>query len=79
MAATDDLTKSFGHAVRGLRAKAGLTQEDLADASGLSRNYVSDLELGKKQPTLSTIARLAEALGLRPHELVKHAEGRGRR
>jgi transcriptional regulator with XRE-family HTH domain len=57
------------------RLQAGLTQERLAEATGLSRNYVSELELGAKSPSLRSIARLAAALTIRPHTLIQEAEG----
>lgn len=74
MAPTDALHRSFGRALRESRTRAGLSQEQLAHASELTRNYVSDLELGKKSPSLRTIARLAKVLGVRPHELVRAAD-----
>jgi transcriptional regulator with XRE-family HTH domain len=76
----DGLHRGFGAALRELRTQAGWSQERLADESGLTRNYISDLELGRKSPSLRSIARIAKALGVRPHELVTRAEDRtGRR
>jgi transcriptional regulator with XRE-family HTH domain len=62
-----------------MRTTAGMSQENLAERSGLSRNYVSDLERGLKKPTITTIFRLAAALGTPPHELIRAIEsGRGK-
>jgi DNA-binding XRE family transcriptional regulator len=58
----------------GFPSAPGLSQEELAHASDLTRNYVWDLELGKKSPSLRTILQLARALGIRPSELVRAAE-----
>ena len=52
----------FGARVRHLRLKAGLSQEDLADKSGLDRTYVGGIERGERNPSLKNITRLALAL-----------------
>lgn len=51
-----------------------LTQEELAEASGFHRSYVSFLERGMKSPTLHTIFELAPALGVRPTRIVEEVE-----
>ncbi|WP_374580356.1 helix-turn-helix domain-containing protein [Pseudoduganella sp.] len=61
---------SFGRVLRQLRKKAGLTQEQLALAAGIERNYVSLIERGINQPALKVIFKLAEALGIRPSEML---------
>lgn len=66
----DDVKTAFGRAVRRFRATVELSQEGLAAASGLDRTYVSSLERGRRNPTLSTVFRLADALGVQPHVLV---------
>jgi transcriptional regulator with XRE-family HTH domain len=52
----------FGARIRHLRLKAGLSQEDLADKSGLDRTYVGGIERGERNPSLKNITRLALAL-----------------
>ncbi|RRQ06435.1 hypothetical protein CXF35_10600, partial [Corynebacterium bovis] len=58
--------------LRELRLRAGLTQAELADLSGVTRNHISGLEAGPRQdgrsvdPRLSTLYRLAAALGVPP-------------
>ncbi len=47
-----------------------LSQEGLADAAGLDRTFISALERGRKNPTLKTIVRVAEALGVTPSVLL---------
>jgi len=76
VALPDKLHRGFGEVLRDRRTRAGLSQERLAEESELTRNYVSDLELGKKSPSLRTIARIAIALGVDAHELVREAEDR---
>ncbi|MET7549190.1 helix-turn-helix transcriptional regulator [Streptomyces sp. NPDC005500] len=69
-----DLRSSFGLAVRSVRTDLGWSQERLSAESGLDRTYVSGLERGRRNPALQTLARLADALGVPLHELVKRAE-----
>ena len=49
---------------------AGLIQDDFADAAGLERSYVPALEAGKFDPRLSTLTRVARALGIGVDELL---------
>ncbi len=54
----------LGGRVRELRRGRGLTLEDLAEQSGVSRAMISKLERGEKNPTLVVAAKLAEGLGV---------------
>jgi transcriptional regulator with XRE-family HTH domain len=53
---------ALGHAIRELRLAKGLSQEALAAACGLDRTYVSGVERGERNPSLTNILRLARAL-----------------
>jgi hypothetical protein len=64
------LDRRFGEALRSLREAAGKTQEDF---SSIARTYLSELERGLKTPTLDTIVRLANELGVNPAQLVELA------
>jgi transcriptional regulator with XRE-family HTH domain len=57
--------------LRRAREKAGLSQEALADAAGMHRNAVALIEAGKRDPRVSTVAKLAKALGIPPADLLK--------
>lgn len=57
--------------LRRLRQEAGLTQEQLGFDADLRRTYVSVLELGQQQPSLTTILKIAAALQLEPSELLE--------
>ena len=57
-----DAAVAFGRVLRRLRTEAGLTQEELGFEADLRRAFVSVLELGHQQPTLTTILKLAKAL-----------------
>jgi transcriptional regulator with XRE-family HTH domain len=65
-----DMRKLVGRNVRRLREKRGLTQEELADLSGFSQQYISSLEKGTRNPTVITLFELAQALGTTPATLV---------
>ena len=70
----DELVMGFAKVIRQRREKIGVSQEALAFDAELHRTYVSQLERGLKSPSLSAIAGLADALGVRPYQLVKAAE-----
>jgi transcriptional regulator with XRE-family HTH domain len=55
---------SLGDALRHYRAEAGLTQAQLAEATGLQRSYLSELERGKETEQLTRILRLLRHLGV---------------
>ena len=58
----DDILVRYGKAVRKLRMKKKISQEDFADKCGLHRTYISDVELGKRNVSLENIERIANAL-----------------
>jgi transcriptional regulator with XRE-family HTH domain len=60
--------------LRSLRKERGLSQEGLALEADLQRNYVSLIERGINQPTVTTIFKLATALRVRPSEIVAMVE-----
>lgn len=61
---------AFGKALRAARDSAELSQEELGFACGIDRTYVSLLERGERQPTLSTLFAIAEQLGVAPELLI---------
>ena len=71
-----DPIKAFGLSIRDLRKQQGLSQELLAAEAGLDRAFLSQVETGRKQPSLLTIFRLASALKLDVSELFKEVEAR---
>jgi transcriptional regulator with XRE-family HTH domain len=66
-----DMRKLVGANVRRIRRKKGLTQEQLAEISGFSQQYISGLEQGRRNPTVVTLYELASALGVSHLELVR--------
>lgn len=65
-----DMRKLVGDNCARIRKERGWTQEELAERSGLSQQYISDLERGKRNPTIVTIYELAQALGVSHMEMV---------
>ncbi len=61
-----------------LRDRAALSQEDLADKAKVSRATIADLEAGKRPARPSTLRKLAQALEVRPTELMDSEIGAGR-
>lgn len=59
-----DMRRLVGRNFRRLRIERGLTQEEVAELSGFSQQYISGLEAGKRNPTIVTIYELAVALGV---------------
>ncbi len=60
----DHTIKNLGMKIRERRINKGLTQDVLSLRAGLTKSYVSLLEAGKKVPAISTLARIATALGI---------------
>ncbi len=69
-----DLAIAFGKVIREMRLDAGLTQEQLGLEAGLRRTFVSLLELGQQLPSLTTLFKIAQALGVQPSEIVRRTE-----
>lgn len=66
-----DVKKVVGANVRRYRQQKALTQEQFAEKSGFSQQYLSDLERGRRNPTIVTIYELASALGVTHVDLVR--------
>ena len=68
------LAKAFGQVLRETRNDRGMSQESLALACGLDRTFISLLERGQRQPTLSSIFAIAGALEITPSMLLEGVE-----
>jgi len=66
-----DLQKLIGRNFARIRRKNGLTQEQISDLSGISQQYLSELEGGKRNPTIVTLNKVAIALGVTINDLVQ--------
>lgn len=65
---------AFGIVLRELRKRCGLSQETLAHESGLERNYISLLELGRNSASIKTIFKLTPVLGVSASEFMGQVE-----
>ena len=63
--------KKLGENIRRIRLAKGMTQGDLCRKLEVDRAYMSNVESGKKNPTLSTITNIAKALAVSVDELLK--------
>ena len=72
------IQERFGEVLRRRRVAAGLSQEALAAAAGLHRNYVGLLERGERAPTIVVVEGLAAALGTTMASLLRSAETTGK-
>lgn len=68
-----DVRKIVGLNVRRARIDAGYSQEELAARMGVEQYYISGWEAGRRNPTLITLWRAAEALKVAPATLLDHA------
>jgi transcriptional regulator with XRE-family HTH domain len=62
--------RALGQQVRRLRRGLGLTQDKLGQRAGLHMNYISDVERGKRNPSATTLCRLALGLGVKVRDLM---------
>ena len=58
----DDVKERLALNLRKLRQTTGLSQEAFADEAGLHRTYISDLERGARNPTITVVDKIAKAL-----------------
>lgn len=65
-----DMRKLVGRNVRRLRLASGMPQEQFAERSGFSQQYISDLERGRRNPTIVSLFELAQALESKPIDLL---------
>ena len=69
-----ELNKAFGKILKEKRQSKKFTQSSLAEKSGLSRSYLSNLEVGSQDPSINTIFLLAKTLEIKPSVLVHMLE-----
>ncbi len=66
-----DDAKKLGENLKRIRTDKNITQTGLAETLGVDKSFVTNIENGKTNPTLSTITNLAQALGVSTNELLK--------
>ena len=66
-----EVARAFGVVLKDARRERGISQETLVEHADLDRTYPSLLERGLRQPTLTYLFTIADALGMEPSELVR--------
>ena len=66
--------RMIGEIIRRQREEKNLSQEVVSGLAGLERTHYSKIERGLRCPTIDTLFRIANALGMAPHELIKKIE-----
>lgn len=66
--------KAFGVVISRMRVQKGLTQERMSGLAGIARSHLVALENGEKTVKLDTLWRIADALGVKPSELIRKTE-----
>lgn len=66
-----DEAQRLGKNLKRIRAGKGISQGDIVKASGIDKAMISNIENGKTNPTLATIAKLAKALSVPIEDLIK--------
>ena len=70
----EDPRIAFGRAVRFFRTQRGMSQEALADAAGIHRTYIGDVERGKRNIALVNMHRIADALNVPLSQIIRDVE-----
>lgn len=66
-----DINHEFGKRIQFLRKKKGWSQEQFAFECDINKNYLSDVERGRRNPTLKVLEKIANGLGITLEELFK--------
>ncbi len=64
----------FGKLLKNLRMAKGLSQEQMSFKTGLTRNFISLIECGNRQPTIKSLFAIADALDEKPSDIIKMLE-----
>lgn len=70
----NELYRCLGQAIVSRRRRLGMSQEQLAEESGVDRSFISSVERGKRNPSFGTVASIANGLKMRYARLVNNCE-----
>jgi transcriptional regulator with XRE-family HTH domain len=66
--------RALGEAVRAIREERGISQVQLAEATGFMQSWISNVEHGRRNPSWSNVVRLSQGLGISVSKLAARAE-----
>ncbi len=66
-----NISKKLGENIRRIREEKGMSQGDICQITGMDRGYISRVESGSKNPTISNLEKIAKALKVNPDELLR--------
>lgn len=66
-----DIRVKLGKTIKRIRTEKGLSQEKFAFEADLHRTYISDIERGNRNPTVTVLEKIAKALEVKPSELLE--------
>ena len=75
-AAEQTVSEALGRTIEVMRTERGLKRTELAERSGISYSYLSDIEKGRKPPSSTKLREIAESLGVSPSQLLRGAAQR---
>jgi transcriptional regulator with XRE-family HTH domain len=73
---SDKFAKALGERLRTYRKRKNMTQEELAHRASFSTSFISDVERAEKSPTIESLVRITDALGITLEELFANAQSR---
>lgn len=73
-----DIRRIVGLNLKRLRNAMDVSQEEMADKAGIHRTYISGVERGVRNPTVTVLAKIAKAAGAAPDELLRPVEAKPR-
>ncbi len=65
---------TVGSVIQSVRERKKMSQELVSGLAGIGRTHLSAIERGQRKPTLETFWKIAEAMGMRPSELLREIE-----
>ncbi len=73
------ILEGFGRLIAERRKSLGVSQEDFAERADLDRTYISGLERGVRNPSLTAIVKVAKGFGITTEELLRGLEAKAKR
>lgn len=67
----NNILQALGDSIQKIRKSQGISQEKLAELTGLHRTYISDLECGRRNPSVMTLMKISQALAVTMTFLLK--------